>query len=1396
MSNEEFEALPEEVRNKLLMLQAADNGLAALDLIGATALAKAPMTVATKNAVKEAVTKGAISAETKALAKQALKAQGKQAIVGGTIAAGVGTGGEAWLTGKVTPGQAVHSFVTGAGLGVATPAGGEKTAIRSRFKRTKTGEPTKIPLLDEPTSQALGPEEMSVGIKYAADANQAHVDAQFAAADLEAGLGNPDVAPVDYEQPSYQIAKPETVGQADALYKLGVDNLDQGVLDADARIKANTPEVPDAVPGEPNLDIPTFIRNNPEQALSDAIATGSRSQAEIDAIRNRHDNPAYWSLTDQNPVWNGTFNNDVTSVLPVARREDFEMQLKNALIEQQRNQTIIDQAQEALGLKRVVGSGTVTDDVTGGFAEATPPPVTPSTAYAPTPVAASNTPPTAPLVAAAGGDGNPPTDWEALRALLAQEDQRKADLEALYNGTYPGNNGAPDGTGSPTPPPGGGPGNVPPVQGDDLKAPRQAEILLGGVAAAEDREAIRAILPKKSKASLEQLEMAGAKRIADVTDDTILAQQYANEPYLDGPEDLYAALHAADRLSGKTDPLSKAAIANIFSAITSFSSDSALNLRASQILWDQMTPEMKTATAIKKIQKLRAQRYGNDDPRVEISLEDQAVIESQFNQLFQQDQALKNAIAEQDAILAAADPNDPLYNPNVTREQLEAAGAAKTDLEDAILQNNDKFGGIFSNLIPGPGKLDRLADFQRSAMLSSLLGRVSDVFTTGHNVGRTAIEQGAEGVLGRAANYVGGTPGKYIDRGMSGTELVKAIPGALTKAKGELQGSYDVGDISQFITGKGPKTVSDLGPSRGGLFKRATRAGTNLATHGTEGVAKSELGRLARQEGLQQGIQGDALDNFIISRKFKPTRHATAKAVAAKEAINNLNMNPVTNLMRQFGNSMETNFGSAGKFVKNAIIAFPTWVGGNIYNSVTDRNVVANMIKIATEAKKGNPQGVIRNVAKSGLGTAELFGLGYGLTELGILSSTDAEGKDYEGVYFHIGDKYIPVTNVGAFAPNIILGNALHRSLNDENNSEDNILENIGETAVTSLSSAYKALSGEQVFGGGSWIAREANDTLQSKEASLGRLAGIPLSSAGQFIPAITNDINSVLDQIPLLNKTGEKAQTNVYDEDTGKKDYGQSNLRKFANRIPGVSQLLDREEGVAAKSPVDRILRSNNDTPTGKLEKKQAQSKADRQKANKEAGIPDWEVDGWEEAVKAREEDGEYDQAIESYKQKLAAAYDNDDIADSTREDLEYKIRRNEVMRDNKYKYADFKQYDEMDLEDWRKLGNPDDENYSKETQALYDKLWNIDQAFTKANASDGSDGHDKAKFYLTAKKGGSGGGGGGANYSLRTTPLEKVTLGNLRAENVSSPKIQKIAKVRPNQVMKRRTISVRKGA
>lgn len=978
------------------------------------------------------------------------------------------------------------------------------------------------------------------------------------------------------------------------------------------------------------------------------------------------------------------------------------------------------------------------------------------------------------------------------------------------------------------------------IPGQAPAAPRLREAVIKLLADTDG--AIPKNSPMRDTLVIDQATAKARGIINDLADADVLRLYAASstdelEGMVRTPQDYALAKAALERLYAMAKNGDEAAAAtsdNILSAMQFGASKSGQFLRITQEAFDEMPIPMKINKVIGFIEKANASKFGPDSPQV-AALKDpvtRTAITTQMDGLFNIDQSIRDDLASANNALEAIKANPSGF----TRADVQAAGQAFEAATERLSQNTRQFAQLYDQWVPGTGTaIDTLGNYQRTAMLSSLSGRIQDVLQTTGNAAREINNSMVEGNIGKALNAASDEPGKYLDTGINPWDLVKAVPGALKKTGQQAAGVNEYGSIGDVVSNvKRFPDRTDISGGQSGPVTRLVKAATNFATNLTDGLKEGQSLRLLRQEGLQKGFKGDDLANFIEASRFNPSDEIAAKASLVQQTVNNLNDNPVSRYMRGVGDAAEKNLGKPGKFIKNAVLPFPTWLGGNIWNSITDRNVIANSIKAIANAKR-DPQYAVNQLSKAITGATEAYALGWVLSQNGVITETDANGDDYEGIYLHLGNRYIPVSGLGAFAPNVILGYSAFKGFNDEDGQPDGegILTNIGQTSLNVLAKAFPALDLMGPTGDSSYLTRGLGQIADDPGKGL---ATIGAGFAGQFIPALGGDINAFLNNYTDLNPTREAPNTKVINPDSPSgeaSDPFASGLAQLQSRIPFASQALPRAEGKSALDFIDRITRGTHEgegtrqreedaldaeaqvaSARSKLEEygllkdnvrnildKDNQRIFDKIRDGKKVTEKDMEsfVSGVTKGVTETEDtrflsDGDYDSNLAVLKMKRAMLEEDPTTRQDTLEAYDKQIKRGEIYKELQTPYKAIKDYKEISLEEWRALGDPESEDYDLER---YQRLWEVDTAMTEAGVSRRSSDSEKPKYYLAKSK--KKGGGVSKKVSSNTvgTPVDlgRVNLSGITGKATNVQPLQKITKLKPGELLKKRKISVSKG-
>lgn len=905
-------------------------------------------------------------------------------------------------------------------------------------------------------------------------------------------------------------------------------------------------------------------------------------------------------------------------------------------------------------------------------------------------------------------------------------------------------------------------------------APRTRARITSRIDDAELRADLNADVPALERQSLPEAEASAKQFINDLSDDQLIGR-FADDVKISDPQGFYAGLNAIKRLEAFDDvPEAQTAIRNALDAMTEYASASGRGLRTTQIVFEDMPTTMKADYLINKISKAGVEM--DDVSRAELLRRIQA-----------SDAAADGVRAlegEADELLNSGLINNRSMSPEVSARAAQLSKAINDADRAKELAQGDAWR-FYQDSLPNSTIGKRIGDMGRTLMLSSPTGRVFDVLSTTATTVDDTLTRGVSNALGKVVNKFAG-PGAVTD----------TIASPFDFGRGMVEGAKDIGSsfkgrgrVESILDEAQRNTRGDI-QTGGGRIRNAIRTLVETPTNLTRGIQNEDLFRQGMQEAKQQGLKGGAAQTYARLRAAVPTEDQFRAAEQSWRKANMLHDNAVSRALNNVANSLDKKGGGwASPLIRNQIAPFTSWLGGNLHRTITDKNVLWNVGSALNNARKGNLQGVIDDVAKFGVNSAEAMALGYGLTQAGVITTQDANGDSYGGLYFHVGDRYIPVAIAGTASVPLILGNAVSQGMEDGdlgtviNEAGMNTLKNAGVASVFGGDNNFQSAVAE--------ATREGGDLLDATAQYFG-------GAFRQYIPGITADVNAIIDQTG-ANPTGEAAATRVTETnpDTGREVTNtlQTEINKTMNRVPGLSQMLDREEGKPAKDLLDRSLKATRETGEMAEERNVKESLEDMEKRLKGAKVPlkdddiadaiddgDFEsaikgleyklaktqadpdatnrqkknvedellqaklqsegVPVTEDGIKARTEDGDYESAMLGYRYQLHKLEGDKNVPDSKREGLRDEITRLEITANGSYPKEVISLYSDTSQSEWRAMGNPESEDYDPE---LYEMLWDYDEQLTKAGVSKSSKGKEKQKFAAAKGRGGSGGGKSG---------------------------------------------------
>ena len=520
---------------------------------------------------------------------------------------------------------------------------------------------------------------------------------------------------------------------------------------------------------------------------------------------------------------------------------------------------------------------------------------------------------------------------------------------------------------------------------------------------------------------------------------------------------------------------------------------------------------------------------------------------------------------------------------------------------------------------------------------------------------------------------------------------------------------------------------------------------------------------------------------------------------------------------------------NVGKLVTRITIGFPTAIGRTAAEGAKRTPFLGQIIDGVKIARTQNPQTravLIKEAIKhAGSGFAIIPGIFYGLGASGAITGGYPEDQaerdrwEREGIKensIKIGDDYYQLpAYLGSWAIPALFYASLGR-----NNGDFGAAVADMKTVIPSLLPTDQMTNLTDFINGradpGKWMAQTVASAVRAATP-----AGALLNQLAKSFDPTKNDTNTGDVTADIVSKimSGVPGLSNMVADETDSEGNVLRNPNPFALGLGAAS--TSQEAGVAKTQELNdqtnrvidnmasygafsdpnlkavisdtETLKIYNDIVNGK------QVNPEDLKKVQEAMVKGVSEKGTDTAYLEREQ---YDSNLTALqiKRELMAADPTQKPSDLKAMDVA--IKRGEIYRDNEvpYELIDMYNNDEdgnsVGVEEWRKMGDPESEDYNPE---LYQKLWELDEMMARAGVSYGKGGGDKQKYY--AKKAGSGsggrgrggrGGGGGGGSKISTdfgtlkTPIGAPSVqayDGIESRNVTVPIIQK---QRPNIVHK----------
>lgn len=1410
MTQKEYDLLDQETKDKLDTLTGLGSAAGVLDFTGIGGIYKAGGKVALKKAVTELVTKHGLKEATKKTVVKGSKELVKRGSVPAVAGAGLAVGGQAYLGGtdQIDPLEAMKTGLMVAGTSFIDPSQGTRNAI-------KEGAQAKLVKATEGVEEAVDDTTKAV---QAPDAEKTKIPGT----DLEAGTvdENAPKVSVDDGVVSTNVAKPEAQAAAKATATAKAAASIPDPTSPIALAKADT-TVP-AANADPNADIvPNF-----EQAVQTPLQKTDAAAPEL-GVNTRTDAEGNQALMTDAQAAKLAAEQGLPPATPAPSA--------NAAMEAE-----LDEAAKAAVKREVRG---IEDIQTGPDGEANvmdlaalarnsfdnePEGVKPDGVINAMNEIQNGT--AKPIRVRTLENGDVVIEDGRHRLAAAQELGLESypieDVSSAYrNPDAAETGGAAPKTRAQT---------AARIENPDL----QAEVL--------------ANYPEAKKINIAETQALARAEIGAM-DDAQLVSTFSRGVDVSTPKGYYEAVYLVDRL-GRTDvleslPEARAVVSQATDAITSRASEGGQILRTTQILFENMPPMMKMDALLKKLDKAGA---GMDEAS-----------QGEFLRLIEQadaaDTAVRNIEDEAITIMETMKNNPGGADIPALQKRFDELADQHEAAKNLAGEQTYKMVKFYDEFRPVASVGSQAADIGRGLMLSGVGGRVFDNISTSGSFLSDMFSANTSAFIGKGLNKITGK-NDVMETKLGTKQLIKGFKSGMRDVKDSFTGKNRSEGQGQALI-KNATNRSGIENPRN-AFTRFINNVVDIPTKLTRGLEDARIKQQADQEAAQLGLAGDEAEVYSNFRTLAPTDTQKHDAVQFHMRTNNLHENAVTDLLnrvvnsisgKRFGKGNAQIEGAVDVLVKNQAAPFTSFLGGNFHRAITDKNMLYNTFKGISELRKGNMQGFADQMGHLATNATQAMAGGYVLAELGFLTTEDANGNSYGGMYLHFGDRYIPVSILGNASVPLIFGASAQNAIANNDDPGATITDAIGQSVSRTFASAGVA----SVFGG--------ENNLQNTFASLTDTNGNPMNAATRYVgnlgrqylnPGLFGDINAAANNpLPFgLNPNAEglapMTDVEVENPETGRmiKDIPKTELNKTLAGIPGLSQTMERNPDKQAPDLLDRGLKSTRESSEQANQRMLNDELKASEKELKKAGVPtevgdietaqedgDWDkaIQGWDyQIAKARADEKSSDKDIARLEEKkLLAEFGRDDIStedkginarvergewdkalagmqyqvskmdkdtpESDRKKAQDDIRRIEITRDGGYPSNVVKLYNDTSNSDWRAMIDPDDPDYDPDTAAL---LAAYDEELATNGVSKYERDSKKTKYFA---KGDGGRGGKAKSPRLLTdfstigfsggdfAPLQPIKAGTTPRESV----IPQLEKTPNNDRSKLRKITVSRG-
>lgn len=594
--------------------------------------------------------------------------------------------------------------------------------------------------------------------------------------------------------------------------------------------------------------------------------------------------------------------------------------------------------------------------------------------------------------------------------------------------------------------------------------------------------------------------------------------------------------------------------------------------------------------------------------------------------------------------------------------------------------------------------------------------------------------------------------------------------------------------------------------------------------------AKSRLGKYYENQLKKQGFSGKDLDLRMkhhvlkdpdgMADTFLDASMKSSGLSGLYQKTQKIEKSLATQLAGQLNKAMSPKKADAlARGIVRIGLGYPTATGNFIVQSGKRAAVgVPSFLETGVHLARGNKAAAAlafeRGLKEAGSGAAG-FGTGMALAQADLITGFYPEDKDErqrwidEGkseLSVKIGDGWYPIpTQFGMLGLPLIFGAEFQKG------GAEGVFDQF-----TTRKDLMKLLPADQAYGVLEVLGGDATEN-QDKSFTASTLrsfipAGSALAQTAKGLDENANDMttkdfwSNVRDQIitgiPGLNNANP---TNIPDKvsSTGEPIKNPNLLQTFtgARSVEQPSGIANSQEvdaeinqilagidqfGLLSDPNIDGVLEGTGKEAFDKAKAGQQLDSSDIEALQKGL-VKGVELSGSDTAYLER---GQYDTNLAVLKLKKQLAENDPTVNPSSIEKLDVAIKRGEVYKDNEIPYDMISDYQDIGVEEWRKMGDPEEDEYDPE---MYQRLWEIDKLMTEAGVSYRRGKLDQSKYYLKEKKSGSGRGRSGSasrkigtDFGKLRAPDSAPQVRQYETIETQSGNIPRIRVVRPNIVHK----------